>query len=564
MTHHSFDHEIDILVVGSGAGALTAALTAADEGAQVLVTEKCPHYGGTSALSGGGVWVPNNPYMAEAGAEDTPEDAALYMNALIGDDVSASRKEAFLREAPRMISYLRENTRCQFQAMPYCDYFPEKEGGKPGYRTLEPLPFHARHMGGTFNKLRRLHNQILVLGRMCLTMKEGRKMLTQAKGWIPALMTIMLRYWTDIPARLKGKRDRRTTMGAALVARLRTSLLDRNIPLWLDSPMKELIEENGEITGAVIDHDGKELRVRARKGVILGAGGFERNQAMREQYLPKPTNQAWSSGNEGNTGDAIRAGKAAGAALDLMDAAWWGPTIPTSDKERPYFLFAERSLPGLVIVNKSGKRFANEALPYLEAGQALYDANTHESPSVPALLVFDSAFRKAYPLGPLMPGNFIPDKRLPKHIQKLLFKASTPEELAKKADVEAEGLKSTLERHNNFAPKGEDPDFGRGESLYDRYYGDPANSPNPCLASINKPPYYAMALYPGDIGTKGGLLTNDRAQVIKEDGSVIKGLYAIGNTSASVMGRTYPGAGGTLGPAMTFGFIAARHAMKQG
>lgn len=418
-------------------------------------------------------------------------------------------------------------------------------------------------MGGTFDNLRRLHNQILVLDRMCLTMKEGRKMLTQAKGWIPALMGIMLRYWTDIPARLKGKRDRRITMGAALIARLRTSLLDRNIPLWLNSPMKELIEENGEIIGAVIDHDGKDVRVRARKGVILGAGGFERNQAMREEYLPKPTNQAWSSGNEGNTGDAIQAGKAAGAALDLMDAAWWGPTIPISDKERPYFLFAERSLPGLVIVNKSGKRFANEALPYLEAGQAMYDANTSEAPSIPALMVFDSTFRKAYPLGPLMPGNFIPDKRLPKHIQNLLFKANTPEELAKKAGVDAAGLKATLERHNSFAPKGEDPDFGRGESLYDRYYGDPANSPNPCLAPINKPPYYAMALYPGDIGTKGGLLTNDRAQVIKEDGSVIKGLYAIGNTSASVMGRTYPGAGGTLAPAMTFGFIAARHAMKR-
>jgi len=305
------------------------------------------------------------------------------------------------------------------------------------------------------------------------------------------------------------------------------------------------------------------MRIEARKGVIMGAGGFEHDQAMRDQYLPKPTSSNWSASNTNNTGDAIKSGMNAGAAIDLMEHAWWIPVIPVPGIPRPWAIFAERSLPGMIIVNSKGNRFTNEAAPYLEAGAALNENHSADASTVPAYCVFDNTFRRKYPFGPLAPGALMPDSTLPPGIhQGVMHKADTLAELAQSTGVAAAGLEESVRKNNEYAEAGKDPEFKRGDSYYDRYYGDATHKPSPCIGFIKEPPYYAITLYPGDIGTKGGLLTDENARVLDKNGAVMEGLYAIGNTAASMMGTVYPGAGSTIGPRMVFGYIAARHATR--
>jgi 3-oxosteroid 1-dehydrogenase len=560
-----FDKDVDVLVVGSGAGALTAALVAHNEGLkQVLVVEKSNQYGGTSAMSGGGIWIPASHYARAEGVKDSPEEAVSYMKAVIGTEVSEERMRIYCEKAAEMLEYMDRHTRLKYETVPYPDYYPEKPGGKPGYRTHQPTPMHGAKLGAHFRALREPPSQVLVAGRFTMTMKEGRAFLTQAKGWMFIFIRIMLMYFLDIPGRLQGKRSRRLTMGSALIGRLRWTMLDRGIDLWLKSPLVDLIHENGAVVGAVVEHEGRQVRVRARKGVVLGAGGFEHNQQMREQYLPTPTSGEWSGSQINNTGDAIRAGMAVGGKTDLMQHAWWAPSVKIPGWDRPFVIFAERSLPGLVIVNKAGKRFANEAAPYLESGLSFYQANTPEAPTVPSHVVFDATFRKKFPFGPIPPGYATPDSAMSKKIWGALVKADTIEELAAKIGCCPRGLADTIRKNNEYAASGKDPEFQRGESFYDRYYGDQNNTPNPCIAPIDKAPYYAIPIHPGDIGTKGGLLTDLNGQVVNDNGQPVTGLYAVGNTSASVMGSKYPGAGATLGPAMTFGYLAARHMARAG
>ena len=293
---------------------------------------------------------------------------------------------------------------------------------------------------------------------------------------------------------------------------------------------------------------------------ILAAGGFEHNQAMRDEYLPKPTRAEWTVTPPSNTGDAIRAGQSVGAQVALMDHAWWAPTVFVMGREKRRALFVERNLPGCVMVNRLGRRFVDEAAPYSEIVYAMYADNEKSNANMPAWLVFDSEFRRKYPCGPLLPGMVRPDKSLPAAwAGTVYFKAETLDALASQIEVDAKGLHATIERMNQYAASGDDEEFGKGSNNFDRYYGDVNVKPNPCLAPIAKPPFYAMRIDPGDIGTKGGLLTDEYARVLRDDGQPINGLYATGNTSAAVMGPSYPGAGSTLGPAMTFGYIAAHH-----
>lgn len=559
-SNNKFDKEVDVLVVGSGAGALTAAIVAQREGCKdVLVVEKSDKYGGTSSMSGGGIWIPNSHYARAEGVKDSADEALRYMQAVIGDEVTEERQRTYVEKASEMLEYMAKNSRLQYETVPYSDYYPEMPGGKEGYRTHQPTPMHAKHLGEHFRTLREPPSQVLVAGRLTMTMKEGRAFLTQAKGWKLIFMRMALSYFLDIKGRMQGKRSRRLTMGNALIGQLRWTMLERGIDLWLKSPLVELIEDNGAVVGAVVERDGKRLNVRARKGVVIGAGGFEHNQQMREQYLPKPTSAEWSGSQINNTGDGIRAAMNVGAATDLMNHAWWAPAVKIPGWERPFIIFAERSLPGLVIVNKAGKRFQNEAAPYLESGLAFYQANQENAPTIPGFVVFDAVFRKKFPFGPIAPGYSMPDSALSKRIWAVMQKADTIEELAQKIGVDAKNLAETVRRNNEFAKTGKDQDFHRGESYYDRYYGDARTSPNPCIAPIAQAPYYALPIYPGDIGTKGGALTDVNGQVVRENGEPIPGLYAVGNSAASVMGSKYPGAGATLGPAMTFGYLAAKH-----
>ncbi len=551
-----WDHEFDVLVVGSGAGALTAACRARDLGNDVLVLEKTAYYGGTSASSGGGLWIPNNHLMKAAGIDDSEEDALQYILALTRDDVARDVVETFVRQGPAMLRYLEENTHVVFESMVhYADYYQELPGSRPGGRSIDPVSHHARYLGDSFESLGMPHIQTRVMGLMGYSNLEGAALLSKAPGWWKVMLKLAFEYFLDIPARLKGRRSRRLCMGNALIGRLRHSLNDRDIPLWLSTPVSELVEEGGRVTGVVATQGGKTLRIRARKGVIVGAGGFEHSTAMREANLPAPTRSQWSAGYPGNTGDLINAGSAIGAATHLMDEAWWGPVITIEGEDRARMLFTERSMPGCILVNRQGERFVNESVAYTTAVQAMYkDAN------LPTFAIFDSRYRREYPFGPLLPGGMHMDFMQSRRVRKdLLTEADTLEELGAKLGVDPAALAATVQRFNGFAASGVDEDFHRGENSYDKFYSDVRLQPNPCLAPLSEGPFYGIEIYPGDIGTKGGLLTDANAQVKDREGRPIPGLYAIGNSSASPMGRYYPGAGATLGPAMTFGYIAAGH-----
>jgi len=557
--------EYDVVIIGSGAGAMTAAVVATDHGLSVLVVEKTGQFGGTSALSGGGLWIPCNHYFKAKGGQDSYEQARDYLKAAIGERVDEARLDAYLTHAPQMVRYLETHSRVRYAvADKYPDYYPHLPGALPGGRTLDPELFDLSLLGDELGNLREIAPGNLLMGRIGWTARHAHKAMSKAPGWRWMVVWLMLRYKLDMRWRknTRSRRDRRAALGNALVASLRVSLLDRQVPLWLNTRLRDLLEHNGRVTGAVLEQEENTLLVRARKAVILAAGGFEQNQALRERYLPQPTQASWSATMPGaNTGAALEAALRLGAATDLMDWAWWVPSLRVPHEDTSRGIFAERAFPGAIVVNALGKRFINEAAPYLEFGRAMYlDHQATGGRSIPAWVIFDSHFRFRYAMGPLMPAQIIPDSRLrASWLGEVYWKADTLEALAEQIGVDATGLADTVARINQFAASGVDEDFGRGGNVFDRYYGDSNVKPNPCLAAIGKGPFYAMRIHPGDIGTKGGLLTNANAEVVRENGQPIAGLYAIGNCSASVMGTTYPGAGATLGPAMTFGYIAARH-----
>jgi len=558
-----WDASVDVLVMGSGAGAMTAALVAHDRGAEALLIEKTNRYGGSSAMSGGGLWIPNNPLMPEAGIPDSFEEGLTYLRAVTRGDVPEEKLRAYLENGPEMVRYLLANSRLSLVALPeYTDYYPNAPGAKPGARSIEPARYHARELGDEFLSMREGNPQSQIFGRIFMTVFDARALLTRGPGWLGVAFRLFTRYCLDLPWRFRSKRDRSLTMGNALVATLRRSLLDRGVPLWLETPARELIVEGGRVAGLRVERDGRPLRIRARKAVILAAGGFEGSQALRDVHLPKPTRAEWSCANPNNTGDAIEMGRKVGAAVEFMDDAWWGPVTVVPGEPHARILVVEKSLPHSILVDRRGERFVNEATTYTDVVTAIYEKNAPEGTSVPCFLVFDASFRKNYPCGPLLQSSQQPDWMLPRLLRETRYmrKASTLDQLAAELGIDAAGLRATVERFNGFAREGVDRDFHRGETIFDRYYGDERVKPNPCLAPVETAPFYGIPVYPGELGTKGGLKTDARARVLGESGEPIPGLYAIGNCSGSVMGHTYPGAGATLGPATVFGFIAARDA----
>ena len=545
-----WDYETDILVVGSGGGGMTAALVGKLEGLDTLILEKTEYFGGSTALSGGFVWVPGNYVMEQAGIEDSHEQASLYLETIVGDRIPRIKREAYLVSSRDMLAYLRDRTRVIFQLNPgYTDYYPELPGGTLGGRGVEPTPVDGKKLGDEFKHLRPSIFEA-PLG-LALTSSEYHQvgMLTSTPAGMLAGVKVGLRAAYCATAGIK-----LLTLGQALAARLRLSLLDAGVPLRLSTPVEKLILEDGRVIGVRATRRERALNIKANRGVVLAAGGFPLNQAMREQYQAHPISTRWTSASPGNTGDAIQMGLALGASLDLMEDAWWGPaSLPPNSV--PFFHVGERAYPGGIIVNSQGMRFMNESAPYVDAVKDMYRHNQDDSITIPAHFIMDQRFRNKYIFGTLLPMQSIPREYLE---SSYFTKADTLADLADKIGINASGLLETVEKFNQFAEQGIDRDFQRGHSAYDRYYGDPSVEPNPCLAPIKKPPYYSVKIYPGDIGTKGGLVTDEKARVVKEDGNIIPGLYAVGNTSASVMGNSYPGPGGTIGPAMTFGYIAAK------
>lgn len=556
------EQQFDLVVVGSGAGALLGAVRAADEGLSTLVVEKSEFVGGTSATSGGCLWIPCNDDMQRAGLRDSIDAAFRYMKTCARGLASDDRVLAYVETARRLANYLGQ-IGVPYRCVPlYSDYYPSLDGALPGGRTMDAVPFNAGKLGlEVLETLRPANPGQLVFGRVEMTAFDAQAMVSRSIKGIWTLAWIMLRYFLDYPWRGKTTRDRRLTGGHALLGGLYWAARQRSIPIWRSSPMKSLVMESGRVAGVMVSREGRDITVRARKAVLLAAGGFERNQQMREQYLPKPTNQAWvATPPNCNTGDALRAGAEAGGVLTLMEHTWGVPTMEVPGEEKFRGIFVERSQPGGMVVNARGERFVNESGPYPEFQQAMFADHARTGGAVPAWFVFDADFRRKYAIGPLMPAGFAPDGKLPPDwLNTVYWKADTLEALAAQIGVDAKGLLASAAKMGAYARAGKDSDFDRGANTYDRYYSDPHVRPNPNLAPIAKPPFYAIKLLPGDIGTKGGLVTDRDARVLDAQGTPVAGLYCVGNNSASVMGPSYPGAGATLGPAMTFAYRAVAH-----
>ena len=563
MSQMNWDREVDVLVVGTGNGGLTAAVCNWEMGTKdVLIIEKQDKVGGTSATSGGGIWIPNSHYAKEVGAEDSPEAAKAYlMNTLFGEDVPEEMIDIYLEKAPEMLKYLHDRTDVRYESLAeYPDYYTNMEGAREGHRSLEPAPIMASELGANWKNMTWTHFMMRMFNRIHFTQVEAHLLMVQLPGWKKLLARLMWDYIRDIPWRLKTPISRRLACGSAGVARLYLSVLKREIPLEFNTQMVELIADGDTVLGAVIECNGQRQRVRAAKGVILASGGFEKNQALREQYLPAPTNTTWSAGNPGNEGDALLAGLDLGAKTRLMNDAWWTTTLCVPDEPAPRLAIMEKSFPGSCVVNRDGKRFANESQNYMAFQKDLFKTHTEEHPNAPAWHVFDATFRENFMVGPLMTKAMKPDSQIPKKWfdEGFVAKADTIRELADMLGIDADGLEETIGKMNHYAETGKDEDFGRGDSAYDRYYADPAIKPNPCLAPIAKAPFYAMRIEAGDFGTLGGLDTDTSARVKKADGGVFEGLFAVGNCSAAIL-PTYPGPGATLGPAMTMAYQAACH-----
>jgi 3-oxosteroid 1-dehydrogenase len=418
----------------------------------------------------------------------------------------------------------------------------------------------ASELGSNYKNLTYTHFMMRMFGVIHFTQVEAHILMVQLPGWKKLLAKMVWDYAKDIPWRLKTKISRRLCCGSAGVGRLYGSVLDRNIPIEFKTALFELIVEDNKVVGAVVKKGNKTERIHARKAVILAAGGFEKNQSLREKYLPAPTNIEWSAGCQYNTGDPLLAGQAIGAKTRLMGNAWWSTTLCVPDEEAPRLSIMEKSFPGSCVVNIKGERFANESQNYMAFQKELFKAHSDDNPCAPAYHVFDANFRRNYIVGPLMTEAMKPDWTIPKKWYETGFvaKANTIRELAEQLGIDADGLEKTINKMNDYAKTGVDEDFHRGESEYDRYYADPAIKPNPCLAPIVEAPFYAMRIEAGDFGTLGGLDTDVNANVKAETGGTIAGLYAVGNCSAALL-PTYPGPGATLGPAMTMAYQAAKH-----
>jgi 3-oxosteroid 1-dehydrogenase len=535
--------EYDVIVIGSGAAGMTAALTAAHHGLRTVLIEKAAHFGGSTARSGGGVWIPNNDVLLAEGVPDTPEQARTYLAHITGDVVDDDMRAAFLDNGPTMLRFVLANTPLRMRwVTDYSDYYPEAPGGLPTGRSLEPRPLNAAVLGDDLANLAppylKAPTGITVTQAdfrwLNLVARHPRGMLRSMRVAGRRIVSLLLR-------------RRLLVMGQALTAGLHAGLSKMDVPVLLETQLTNLITEDGRVTGVEILRNGQPDTIHATKGVLLASGGFEHNERMRKEYQQAPIGTEWTVGAVENTGDGIEAGMRLGAAVALMDDAWWGPSLMLP--RGPYFCLAERSLPGSLLVNQRGERFVNEAAPYVDTVHAMYETN-----SVPAWLIADQTYRNRYIFAGLGPRQPFPG-RWYKH--GTVHRAQTLEALAEEIEMPPEKLAATIDKFNGFAESGVDSDFHRGDSVYDRYYGDPRNRPNPNLAPLRRAPFYAIKIVPGDLGTKGGLRTDTAGCVLREDGSVIDGLYAAGNASAPVMGRTYGGPGATIGPAMVFGYLAA-------
>ena len=535
---------VDVLVAGTGAAGLCAAIAAADAGAKVLVVESADRWGGTTMRSGGGVWRPDTPVLRRAGIADSREEALTYLKAAIGDVGPASstaRREMFVDTVDELVTTLERHGVRWSAAKKYPDYYPERPGGKIG-RSIEPRPYDTKRLGSWIERSRVKDGVPLAV--LNDDFYELNRAWSTPSGFVRGARLV----FRVLGGLVTGKRQ--VGMGAALACSLMEIVREQGTEVRLGTPLAELLVEDGAVVGAVVGPPEDRRAVRARGGVVLGAGGFAHRTEWRQKHHGVP---GWSAASQDDQGTAIEAGAGAGGALALMDDAWWGAGVDTRGAGMNGFVLSERSMPYSIVVDSSGARYVNESTSYIDFGHAMLERDK-EVPAVPSWVVMDVRARRRYLNTSLLNGR----KR--HEANGTLVYADTLEELARRIGLDPGTFRDTVQRFNGFARTGKDLDFGRGDSAYDRYYSDPTVKPNPNLAPIERGPFSALRIVPGDLGTKGGLLTDEHARVLREDGTAIAGLYAAGNTTASVMGRTYPGPGSTIGPAAVFGWIGGQQA----
>jgi 3-oxosteroid 1-dehydrogenase len=559
-----WDAEYDLVVLGAGAGGMTAALVGALEGLRTLLVERTAQVGGTTARSSGTVWIPDNPHLRRLGVAGDRAAARDYLDALVGARAERALREAFLAAGPEMIEYLDARTDVRFQAYPHHpDYRQELPGAARGGRPLEPLPFDGRTLGRDFDRVGWPLRELMLFGGMMVTRGEAARLLRIGRSWDALALgaSLTARYLAD---RLRHRRGTRLVLGNALAARLYGNLRARQVEIWFEASTARLVVDGGDVRGLVVERDGAPVAVRARRGVVLAGGGFPASAALRERHLPRPVPQH-TPAFEGCVGETLRLAQDAGAALGPPgedNALWFPSSIATrpdgSTAVYPHIVL-DRAKPGLVAVNAAGRRFVDEAVSYHEFTRAMYRAH-RSSPTIPAWLVCDRRFVWKYGLGMIRPLTW----RLGPYLRAgYLHADDSVAGLAAKIGVDPAGLVDTVRRNNEFARAGVDADFGKGGNAYDLANGDSMHRPNACLGPIGAPPFCAVAVVPTPLGTSLGLRTDADGRVCDDTGRPIGGLYACGNDMHSPMGGEYPGAGAQIGAAMTFAYVAARHAAHQ-
>jgi hypothetical protein len=556
----AWDREVDVLVFGSGAAGMASALVAAHEGLQVLLCEKSPLVGGTTAISGGEMWIPGNHHSRAQGIDDNnAQAAARYWGAEVGEATSSPLRDAYLNHAPEAIEYLERHTELRFRAVsPHPDYHQDLPGASTGGRPLATLPFDGRRLGADFALLRPPRKDFMVFGGMMVTRDDIVSLLKPLASW-KAFATSASLVGRFVRDRLTHARGTRLVLGNALVARMLFSLRSKGVEITVAAPLQSLVRDGEAVTGAVVSVQGQVQRVRARRGVVLATGGFAASPALRSRYMQGlPVEHALCF--SGDTGDALTAALAIGAAVDdtAMTPAYWMPAsvLVAADGTRSVFPhIRDRARPGLIIVNSQGRRFVNESASYHDVSLAMFE-QVAKGIALPAWLICDRPFIRRHGIGMIKP---IWQRLAPYLKAGYLIEGRTVAALAERIGVEASTLRATVARHNGSAVTGVDEEFGKGSTVYNRHYGDPSHRPNPCLAPIENGPFYAVAVAPAPIGTTVGLKIDVNARVLDQQNMPIRGLYACGNDMASITRGAYPGPGSTLGPGIVFAYLAMRH-----
>ena len=564
MEHNGVDtpYECDALVVGSGAAGMSAAVTAGHRGLNVLIVEKEPCFGGTTARSGGWLWIPGTSLARKWGIVESPDQARSYLRHEAGNSFDAARVDAFLSAGPEAVDFFTSQTSLRFD-MPlvFPDYHAEAPGGTQGGRSMVTRPFDGRELGPHIKNLGAALPELTVFGMMLGSGKEIVHFMRATRSLASALYVAkrLSRHLMDV---MRHGRGMTLTNGNALAGRLAKSAFDLKIPLWLSSPVRELIVENGAVRGAMVEREGRPVRVHAKRGVILACGGFPRDVTRRKAMFPHaPTGiEHYSPAPTGNTGDGLRMAEAIGGRVEdtLPNAAAWVPVSVTTRKDgssgiMPHFI--DRAKPGVIAVLRNGARFANEGNSYHDFVQEMMKA-AKPGEEIAAFLICDHRTLRKYGLGCVPPFPMPIGRHLGTGY---LMRGGTLKALAARAGIDAGGLEATVTQFNASAAGGQDPAFGKGSRAYNRFQGDALHGPNPCIAPIVRGPFYAIKMVIGDLGTYAGIRTDENARALDATDHAIEGLYAAGNDMASIMGGNYPGAGITLGPALTFGYIAGRH-----